>query len=270
MDDSNNVKFLGTVVASFPTYTTKNSMIDDMNAGKFTEGCRVLLTDPVYDSRGNGVMYEYDASRSRMVRVLNYRNYAKLGCASGSSISFVPTTSYTLVPFPTISPNGGTKKIARGLYRDLSPEGSRTTPGWRVVVRLDWAVVKINTNQLSLDLRLGGQSCGSLQIDLTGVTLDATNGNSIIAWAEWSVHPNGNNNASSYTFDSHAKIRYGAAYYQANGTQVQDITKTRWAFPTISDGTDSNPIHPEFELYCKYTGNANTLYIDNMFIQECD
>ena len=262
------IKSLSPLLAPSRAFAIKADMDAAAAAGAFTEGNRVLLLDPLYDARGNGVVWEYDSLRSRMVRVLNNRNYAKLGSGVGSGINFVPTTNYTVVPFPTVSPNGGTKKIARGDYRSVNAEGSHITPGWRVCSRIDWAGVKSNADRLFFLLKLGGVAMCELFIDLSSLTIDGTNGNSIIAWPEWIIHPNNAGSSSSYNFDVHAKMRYGACSYLGNQTQVQDLQVTNWHYVAVPDGSDASPVHPEIEVACKYSGNPRTVYFDSLLVSE--
>lgn len=249
-------------------YATKAAMDADAALGLFSDSQRMLLADPLFDAIGTGVLYEYCEILARCVRVLNNRPYSKLGCGVGSGITFVPTTSLVVVPFPTISPNGGTKKLARGIYRNLNAEGAHTTPGWHVMCKIDWANVSAANAKLNLLLKIGSVSFGTISADCADLTIDTVNGNSLIIWAEWDIHPNGPVNAGSYNFDVHHKIRYGAANKIAGQAQAVDIGKTNWHFAAVSDGSDASPVHPEITILCSYGNQAGVVYFDTLSVQE--
>lgn len=252
----------GPIVAPMLSFAT----IAAMNAYAGRAHQRVFLADPLYDATGDGIPWIWDPTLAIWVRELNYKPYKKLGCGAGSSITFVPTTSLVEVPFPARAPNGGIKKIARGLYRATNAAGSRITPGWRVRCKIDWANVSSATAKLNLNLKVGSTSLGMLSADCSKLTITGTH--AIIIWAEWEIHPNAPNGASSFYFDTHCKIRYGACSNTAGQPQVTDIGDTNWHYNAVADGTDAAPVHNEIMVQCSYGNQAGTVYFDTLSVEE--
>jgi len=252
----------GPIVNELFSFSTKAAM--DAFVG--IAGMQCLLTDPAWDMSGKGLLWEWNPAISAWRYVPKSTRYFQLGDANGAIGSYSTSSGYTLVPFPTTDKNGNKKIIPANLYRSRPTNNQFQLPEIYVRWKFDMVVQKNAGEALYIDLRIGGISVGELFTDFTGVTLDGTNGSSIIGYAEWWIHPN-NPTANTMNFDTHNKLRFTANAGTNVNVQTAEKQYGNWGFPAVADAFTTTPIvNPEIKLYTKQSV-AHIVYFDQLLVE---